>query len=227
VPKPVRSAVEVETVKKKILDTALAMMCDDGFDVLSMRKLALRLGMTAANIYNYYNNKDELYLAIQTNGFQMLCDRFQVIAASALPESDKLAAMMRDYVDFGITNPDYYEIMFSRNTPKYADYKNTDMEPAAAIEKQAALRVAELTTQGIISYSVSAGKAPLSAEDAGYITIALWSALHGMVNLYNSRVLQEVEAAADILVNRLVRDLLDKFLGISVDCPIEPLTSDK
>jgi hypothetical protein len=48
-----------------------------------------------------------------------------------------------------------------------------------------------------------------------------------MVNLYNSRVLQEVEAAADILINRLVRDLLDKFLGISVECPVETLKSGK
>ncbi|RJP88586.1 MAG: TetR/AcrR family transcriptional regulator [Desulfobacteraceae bacterium] len=222
-PKPVRSAVEVETVKKNILDTALAMMCDDGFDVLSMRKLALRLGMTAANIYNYYNNKDELYLAIQTNGFQMLCDRFQEIAASPVPEPDKLSAMMRAYVDFGVGNPDYYEIMFSRNTPKFADYKNTPMEPAAAIEKQTALQVADITTQAIMSYNASIqARASLSEEDAGYATIALWSALHGMVNLYNSRVLQEVEAAADMLINRLVGDLLEKFLGIRADDTAKP-----
>ncbi|MDO9263358.1 MAG: TetR/AcrR family transcriptional regulator [Desulfosalsimonadaceae bacterium] len=220
-PKPTRSAVEVESIKKKILDTALAMMCDDGFDVLSMRKLALRLGMTAANIYNYYKNKDELYLVIQTNGFQMLCDRFQEIAASPLPDADKPGAMMRAYVDFGISNPDYYEIMFSRNTPKYEDYKNTPMELAATIEKQTALRVAEITTQAILSYGAS-GTHPLSisASDAGYLTIALWSALHGIVNLHNSRVLQEVDAASDTLIDRLIRDLLDKFLGIRPDTPI-------
>ena len=217
-PKPTRSAVEVETVKKKILDTALAMMCDDGFDVLSMRKLALRLGMTAANIYNYYNNKDELYLVIQTNGFQMLCDRFQEIAASPLPDADKPAAMMRAYVDFGISNPDYYEIMFSRNTPKYADYKNTPMEPAATIEKQTALRVAEITSQAILSYvAASSRETPISGPDAGYLTIVLWSALHGIVNLHNSRVLQEVDAAAGPLIDRLIEDLLEKFLGIRPD----------
>ncbi|MEZ4549411.1 MAG: TetR family transcriptional regulator [Desulfobacterales bacterium] len=37
---------------------------------MSMRKLAGRLKMTAANIYNYYQNKDDLYLAIQTRGFR-------------------------------------------------------------------------------------------------------------------------------------------------------------
>jgi len=116
-------------------------------------------------------------------------------------------------VDFGVSNPDYYEIMFSRNTPKYADYKNTPIESVAAIEKQTALRVAEITTQAILSYGASnPEKTPLAAENAGYLTIVLWSTLHGIVNLYNSRVLQEVDAAADALINRLIQDLLDKFL---------------
>lgn len=206
-PKPIRSAAEVESVKKKILNTALAMMCDEGFEALSMRKLALRLGMTAANIYNYYSNKDELYLAIQTNGFEMLYDRFQEIAASDLPAKVKPGAMMRAYVDFGTRHPDYYEIMFSRNTPKYVDYVGTPMEPAAALEKQTALGVADLTARALAAYGTS-------AEEAGYLTILLWSALHGVVNLYNSRVLQEVEAAALPLIDRLINDLLEKFLGI-------------
>jgi len=64
-PKATRSPEEVKTVKNEILETALSLMCEDGFDALTMRKLALRLKMTAANIYNYYTNKDDLYLAIQ------------------------------------------------------------------------------------------------------------------------------------------------------------------
>ena len=84
-PKPIRSPKEVETVKNDILKTALKLMCDEGFDALSMRKLAARLKMTAANIYNYYENKDDLYLAIQTRGFQMIVDRF-----SEIYDSDEL-----------------------------------------------------------------------------------------------------------------------------------------
>jgi AcrR family transcriptional regulator len=183
------------------------MMCEEGFEALSMRKLALRLGMTAANIYNYYSNKDELYLAIQTNGFQMLYDRFQTVAASDLPEKAKPGAMMRAYVDFGIGHPDYYEIMFSRNTPKYVDYVGTPMEPAASLEKQTAMGVADLTAKALTAYGAY-------GEEAGYLTILLWSALHGAVNLYNSRVLQEVEAAVLPLIDRLINDLLDRFLGI-------------
>lgn len=206
-PKAMRSTEEVETVKNTILSTALKLMCEDGFDALSMRKLAARLKMTAANIYNYYENKDDLYLAIQTEGFQMLVDRFQEIYGSDKSTREKLYAMMQAYLQFGMEYPDYYEIMFSRNTPKYADYKGTAMEPAATVEKQTALKVADITCRAINDLNESENSAA-GNDDALYRTIILWSTLHGVVNLLNSRVLQEVVETNDILIQRLFYDLM-------------------
>jgi AcrR family transcriptional regulator len=209
VPKPARNIEEVEAVRQQIMETARKLMCEDGFAALSMRKLANRLGMTAPNIYNYFTNKDELYLTIQTTGFQMLYDRFAEIYGSDAGPTEKLKGLMRAYIQFGFDFPDFYEIMFSRNTPKYADYKGTPMEPAASIEKQAALNVADLTEQAI--QELMPHVAAQRPGNARYLTILLWSALHGAVNLYNSRVLQEVDAAAGALIDRMTDDLINRF----------------
>ena len=208
-PKPARNIEEVEAVKQQIMETARELMCEDGFASLSMRKLASRVGMTAPNIYNYFTSKDELYLAIQTTGFQMLYDRFAEIYGSDAGPTEKLKGLMRAYIQFGFDFPDFYEIMFSRNTPKYADYKGTPMEPAASIEKQTALNVADLTEQAI--QELMPHVAAQSPGNARYLTILLWSALHGAVNLYNSRVLQEVDEAADDLIDRMIDDLIRRF----------------
>jgi AcrR family transcriptional regulator len=165
--------------------------------------------MTAANIYNYFTNKDELYLVIQTTGFQMLYDRFAEVYRADLAPMEKLRGLMQAYIRFGIAYPDFYEIMFSRNTPKYADYKNTPMEPTASFEKQTALNVADLTEQAI--KEIAPHVAAEIPDNARYLTIVLWSALHGVVNLYNSRVLQEVEEAADPLIDRMIDDLANRF----------------
>ena len=206
-PKAIRSPEEVENVKNDILKTALKLMCDDGFDALSMRKLAARLKMTAANIYNYYENKDDLYLAIQTRGFQMLLDRFEEIYNSDHPTRNKLHGMMHAYLKFGIEYPDYYEIMFSRNTPKYADYKGTPMEPTAFFEKQTALKVSEITTRTVME--LYDGNDAIAENEALYRTIVVWSTLHGVVNLFNSRVLQEGVEASEELIYRLINDLME------------------
>lgn len=206
-----RSPDEVETVKQKILKTALDLMCEDGFDSLSMRKLATRIGMTAANIYNYYENKDELYLAIQTNGFRMLVESFAEIAGYHCGPSEKIRKMMRAYVDFGTGKPDYYEIMFSRNTPKFTDYRGTPMEAAATIEKQTALKVADIACGTILEFRNSGNM--ISDDDAHYLTLLAWSTLHGIVNLYNSRVLQETTDDADRFIERFMDDLTRHFVA--------------
>jgi hypothetical protein len=48
---------------------------------------------------------------------------------------EKLRAMCREYVDFGIKNANYYNIMFNWAVPKYNDYINTALEPTARAKK--------------------------------------------------------------------------------------------
>jgi AcrR family transcriptional regulator len=208
-PKTARNPEDIEAAKERILDTALDIMCEDGFQYLSMRNLAARLGMTAANIYNYYSNKDELYLAIQTRGFELLYDQFSDICNSFNNPLDRLREMIKAYLEFGISNADYYDIMFTRNTPKYTDYVGTKMEPVALFEKQTALKVADITTK-VIAQIVEVNHC-IPLDDARYRTIQLWTALHGIVSLYNSRVLQEVDEYTDEVIERIVEDLMLHF----------------
>ena len=137
---------------------------------------------------------------------------FRKFMIPASPHGKKLHAMMRAYLQFGVEYPDYYEIMFSRNTPKYADYKGTAMEPAATIEKQTALKVADITCRAINDLNESENSAA-GNDDALYRTIIIWCTLHGVANLLNSRVLQEVVEPDDTLTDRLFRDLMQLSLG--------------
>lgn len=208
-PKAARNPEDIEAAKERILDTALDIMWEDGFHHLSMRNLAARLGMTAANIYNYYSNKDELYLAIQTRGFELLYDQFSEIYDSFNNPLDRLRGMIKAYLEFGINNADYYDIMFTRNAPKYADYVGTKMESVALFEKQTALKVADITTKVIGEIVEMNHCIPL--DNARYRTIQLWSALHGIVSLYNSRVLQEVDEHTDEVIENIAKDLVQPF----------------
>ena len=210
-----RSSEEIEKIKKKILDAALAILFEEGFDDLSMRKLGRKLGMTASNIYNYYSGKDELYLIIQKQGFELLSTRFeQIISEHSLPV-DRICAMVDAYLDFGISNTDYYSIMFSRNTPKYTDYIGTTLEPIAFSEKAAALKVADIVTQVIKTISV--GNTSVREEDAPFQTIQIWTRLHGVVSLYHSRVLQELDEDVMMIIQRLKKDIIGSFDAESKD----------
>lgn len=204
-----RNSEEIRKIKKKILDAALAILFEEGFDDLSMRKLARKLGMTAPNIYNYYSGKDELYLTIQTQGFELLSTRFeQILSENALPV-DRLSAMVDAYLDFGISNSDYYSIMFIRDTPKYTDYIGTTLEPIAFVEKTAALKVADIVSSVI--KTIAKKNSRIREEDASFHTIQIWTRLHGVISLYHSRVLQELEEDVLMMIKRLKEDILFSF----------------
>jgi len=213
-----RNSAEMEKAKKKILDAALAILFEKGFDDLSMRKLAGKLGMTAPNLYNYYSGKDELYLTIQTHGFDRIAHRFEQITSDYPLPGDRLSAMVDAYLDFGMSNPDYYSVMFSRNTPKYTDYIGTKLEPIAFLEKSAALKVAGIVTSVI--KEVARGNSLIREEDAAYHTIRIWTGLHGVVSLYYSRVLQELDENVLKIIDRLKKDIIRSFGPESKDIEV-------
>ena len=214
-PKTTRAAEEVIGIKDRILETALQHLIEDGFEHFSMRKLAARLGMTAANIYNYFTNKDELYLFIQTRGFEMLYDfLYKAYKRPAVPKK-KLENMIRAYLKFGMDNPEYYEIMFSRNTPKYADYKGTAIEQVTLLEKQTALKSADITIQALSDLFTN--NKTVHIDTIRFRMLQIWFTLNGMINLFNSRVLQEVEDHVDAIIKRVTQDIMKTIKSECMD----------
>ena len=89
-PKTPMSKDEINNTREKILDTALAVIIDEGFNNLSVRKIASRMGITATTIYNYYANKDELNLKIRKYGFEKLYNLMKKRSESHSELKDKI-----------------------------------------------------------------------------------------------------------------------------------------
>lgn len=208
-PRATRPTEEVEQVKEEILEAALQIIVEDGFQNLSMRNIAEKLGMTAANIYNYYTSKDELYILIRTRGFELYYEYLNTAYRKHENQHDRLRAMIRAYIDFGISYPSYYDIMFTdRETPKFNDYFGTEMEPLSFMEKQTALKSFYLVFNTIHQYLRGEG---YSEVDAMYKTIQLWCDLNGVVSLYNSRLLHEVVENVDEILELMVSDVTKRY----------------
>ncbi|MFP4040372.1 MAG: TetR/AcrR family transcriptional regulator [Desulfosudaceae bacterium] len=207
-PKAPMTKEEINQVRNQILETALDIIITEGFSNLSFRKIAARLNITATTIYNYFEGKDELNLMIRVRGFETLYALLKKAGDRQDSAPAALEAMLRAYVRFGLTYPDYYDLMFNLNTPKYLDYVGSDMEPTAHFEKQTALKCLNLFAQPIEDY-LDADK----ADKAGFIQdnmVQFWSDLHGLVALYNSRLFHEVLAdVEDFVEKRLQRLILE------------------
>ena len=198
---------EIDNTREHILDTALDIIIKEGFNNLSVRKIASRLGVTATTIYNYYTNKDELNLMIRIRGFEKL---HGLLIKRSAPFNDiegRLKAMIRGYVEFGLTYSSYYDIMFNLHTPKYLDYVGTDIEPLAYNEKQNALKCLSLFIKPISAYINVTGEE--KDQFVLYLFVKFWSDLHGLITLCHSRLFHEVLDNVENFIEKRTSDLIE------------------
>lgn len=199
----------METIKEKILEQALDLMNRHGFDGFSMRRLGNRLGVSAKTIYNYYQNKDELYLAILTRGFSTLYDRFEKAFSNHPDPVDRLKQMGREYLNFGLEQANIYNLMFTWHVPKFKDYEKTPMEPAARIELETALAVSDIFIQAVME---AAGKNSMSEDCARFHMIAMWSQMHGFIAGINNTLLDYMHENPPALKERMLEQMHERFL---------------
>jgi AcrR family transcriptional regulator len=211
-PKAPMTKEEVENTRGRILDTALSIIIEEGFNNLSVRKIASRLGFTATTIYNYYTNKDEINLMIRIRGFEKLYDLLTNRSASFNDIENKLKARVRAYIEFGLTNPSYYDIMFNLHTPKYLDYVGTDIEPLAYKEKQNALKCLSLFMEPISAYI--SGKGKKKDDYILFQVVKSWSDLHGVITLSNSRLFHEVMDDVDSFIKERTSDMIENIIKL-------------
>lgn len=205
--KTARNEKEIEEVRQKILEGALEIIVKEGFDSLTMRKLANRTGMTAPNIYNYYSGKDALYISIVIAGFEMLHHDLSKAYRSSGDAIERARAMIKAYINFGMEKPSYYDIMFTRPTPKYNDYLGTPHEALSEVEYRISMEIVDLAlkaTRAII------GK-DHDAEQVRMRVIQIWSLLHGMVTLHNSQVVSYVADNTEAVYDKIVAEIVGLF----------------
>ena len=211
-----RSPEVIEKIKDNIIEAAMKLILEMGFSNMSMRKLADGVGMSATNIYYYYSSKDEIYLNIQIKGFQALQKQLEKINT---PENDPvqtLRKMIQGYLEFGFSNPDYYQIMLNSDTPRYLEYKdkNKKMEPIAFKAKQMAINAIAVPLK--VMEQISSVNADVPANDNYFRAYQLWITLHGIVILNNRNILLELdEIIPEKLIDRMVEELMLPFMMAS------------
>ncbi len=119
--------------------------------------------------YHHFANREELLTAIADEGFGLL--EAELIGgrdAAGAEASARLEALGRGYVNFAVSCPGYFRVMF------HGDAKSSG--PTAS-----GLRAFHLLRDAVLACQ-EAGTAP--AGDPGALVLAAWSAVHGFATLW-------------------------------------------
>lgn len=165
------------SLRKNILKVSRKMLLEEGFDRMSMRKIASSVGFSATSIYLYFKNKDDLLHALIEEGFDLL---FEALSSNAVVQAnenpfDVLEALCREFVKFGMENPEYYEIMFQLHPKHMQRYP---------VEKYRKAR----RNIDLIRNTLEQGQqqALIKPHDSRLVANVILSTLHGGISLMNS-----------------------------------------
>jgi AcrR family transcriptional regulator len=202
-----RELKEIEVVKGRILDVALDIIVGEGYGNLTMRRLASKLNMTAPNIYNYYKSKDEIYIHLVIRGFNMLNNIMQDVIIKYKEPGERAKQLARAYLSFGFKNTGYYNIMFTYPTPKYNDFIGTALEKLSEVEYRISMQIVDFVLKEIATFT----ERREADESVRIDLVGVWSMLHGMVSLYNSKIINYTTGNPEDMYNSLIDAFLAKL----------------
>lgn len=105
-----RRAREKENLRRAILDAARELFVAEGYEAVSMRKIADKIEYSPTTIYLHFRDKDDLLIALSEEGFALLKARLD--RRDEPDPVERLRQGGHTYLDFALSQPHYYKIMF-------------------------------------------------------------------------------------------------------------------
>lgn len=106
-----------EEFRASILEAAWQQVISDGWQSLSIRKIADAIEYSIPVIYNHFENKEAILLEFTKEGFQKLADTLQTVKDQYQIPAEQLEAMAHAYWDFAFDHKEYYQLMFGLGIP--------------------------------------------------------------------------------------------------------------
>jgi len=177
-----------EEIRSSILATAWQLVKEDGWQSLSIRKIADAIEYSVPVIYDHFENKEAILLEFGKDGFGLLIKKLQQAKKKTGKPAEQLTAIADAYWNFAFKNKEYYQLMFGigiaccetdKCIPEESVFREIVMEPINAI-------LTESKKKGI---------------NACLKYHTFWSVMHGLISI---KMLNYSETADEL--NKMVLD---------------------
>lgn len=205
-----------EAVRRSILDAARELFTAEGYQNVSIRKIAERIEYSPAAIYSYFPSKDDIFFALAEEGFHLLggpraAEHHTVL--QALSPFERLRAIFWHFYQFSRQHPQYFALMFvDRSVPRVSkEYERFAF--AHELKRSVVEEVRDCIASGALPASLDAATAMRTIS----------CALIGVATLHLSDRLAPNEDA-----DKLAANVLDVTMaGLKSGIVLQPLSSSE
>lgn len=193
-----RRAKQKESLRQDILDAARQLFVRDGYESVSMRKIADKVEYSPGTLYLHFRDKAEILDCLCEETFAKLEQKCELIQNDQGDALEGLRRALRMYVEFGLQNPNHYLVTFVLSAGQHQVPDSETRKMHAGLRCFGRLRE-------IVARCAREGR--LASNDVEETTQALWAGVHGVTSLLitqcgfpfieQSRLIQRV---VDILI---------------------------
>jgi AcrR family transcriptional regulator len=162
-------------LRQTIVDAARDLFVKEGFDRVSMRRIAEAIEYSPTAIYLHFPDKDALFRAICREDFDRLAGAFLKLREIADPV-ERIRQIGLSYIQFGLQHPNHYRLMFM--TP-------ADVQPQAEdlARKDDPTHDAYALLKDAVTQAMKDSAFHSHLKDVELLAQTLWAGCHGVVSL--------------------------------------------
>src|SRR4249920_2485014 len=102
---------ERQEIRQSILSATREIAVEEGWQAVTTRKVAEQIEYSQSTIYEYFENKEAILLAVLRFGYEQLVVLVQAAFASTDDPEARLLAMSEAHWDFAFRSPELYQVM--------------------------------------------------------------------------------------------------------------------
>lgn len=182
-------------IRSSILRAAWDLVQAEGWQCLSIRKIADAIEYSVPVIYSHFENKEAILLEFTKEGFRLLDTQLQTAKDQYQEPAAQLEAMAHAYWNFAFQNKEYYQLMYGLGMPTCETVKQVP-------ELTRFTEIVQSTIKELISESAQPDINPFLKFHT------FWSMLHGLISIN----MVGRSAAPDSLHELVLQDTIQGFI---------------
>lgn len=152
---------EKEERRNYIIDASEKLFFDKGYDNVSMKDIANKVGIDRTTIYLYFKNKEAIYFSIVLRAVKIMNEIFKESVKSDKNGIDKLRDTGWAYYEFNENFPDYHKIYVSFEYLRFQNNDKYDISEIMAVHAETVRIVCKAIAEGIEDGSIRKDLNPL------------------------------------------------------------------
>ncbi len=187
---------EKQELRQNILDAAREVALHEGWQAVTIRRIADHIEYSPPTIYEYFASKDDILIELMRHGFNLLLKELETARESHGNPANQLKATTRAYWRFAWTYPELYQVVHGLGGVSF--HHDHDKLP----EGRATFQVLLDILQELMKVE------HLDIADPVAEIQIMWATMHGLISLTMNKRIGDGPQTTEPLVDMIAENFL-------------------